>query len=271
MASEAFSVRARGARAGRWSHAGSRSSSRLRSRSSSGISATSPRRMSHVGSTLVGIELSDVAVLAVVAAAVVAGVRLGFSPLRRGVSIWIAGATALRVDCDLRRSAAGSNGYPWQTHAVTAAKFAEYALLAPAVVLARAAPRGSRLLVGSDRRVERRRDVRRADPVLRREHRRVGSNRRPPALVLRLPRLRGALGGCARVGLAAVASRLWIARRLGGRRQRGDSGSCSPAPSRLSSGSALRLSALSSSPCSARWFSPRRRRGRRDPGGDRRR
>jgi O-antigen ligase len=40
--------------------------------------------------------------------------------------LWIALEIAFR---------AGSNGYPWQTHSVTAAKFFEYALLAPAVVL----------------------------------------------------------------------------------------------------------------------------------------
>ena len=44
------------------------------------------------GSTTVGVELSDFAVLAVVVAAVIAGVRRGFAPLRRGLPLWIAAA-----------------------------------------------------------------------------------------------------------------------------------------------------------------------------------
>jgi O-antigen ligase len=88
-----------------------------------------------VGSTTIGIELSDVAVAAVVAAGLVAGRRLGFTPLRAARSLWAAGALLfVWIAIDIARPA-GSNGYPWQTHAVTAAKFFEYALLAPAVAL----------------------------------------------------------------------------------------------------------------------------------------
>ena len=88
-----------------------------------------------VGSTTVGIELSDLAVAAVIVAALVAGRRLGFAPLRAATSVWIAGALLfLWIALDIARPA-GRNGYPWETHAVTAAKFFEYALLAPAVML----------------------------------------------------------------------------------------------------------------------------------------
>jgi O-antigen ligase len=88
-----------------------------------------------VGSTTVGIELSDLAVLAVVVAGLVAGRRLGFAPLRAGRSIWISAALLFAwIAVSLARTA-GSTGYPWQTHLVTAAKFFEYALLAPAVML----------------------------------------------------------------------------------------------------------------------------------------
>jgi O-antigen ligase len=88
-----------------------------------------------VGSTTVGIELSDLAVLAVVVAGLVAGRRLGFAPLRASRSIWIsAGLLFAWIAVSLARTA-GSTGYPWQTHLVTAAKFFEYALLAPAVML----------------------------------------------------------------------------------------------------------------------------------------
>jgi O-antigen ligase len=88
-----------------------------------------------LSATTVGIELSDVAVAAVVVAGVLAGRRLGFAPLARGRSLWIAGALLfswIGVEVAIR---AGSDGYPWQTHGVTALKFLEYALLAPAVVL----------------------------------------------------------------------------------------------------------------------------------------
>jgi O-Antigen ligase len=87
------------------------------------------------GSTTIGIEFSDVAVAATVLAAVVAGRRLGFAPLRRGVPLWICMALLFAwIGVGLAHGAASAD-YPWQTHAVTAAKFFEYALLAPAVVL----------------------------------------------------------------------------------------------------------------------------------------
>jgi O-antigen ligase len=87
------------------------------------------------GSATIGIELSDLAVAAVIAAGVVAGRRLGFRPLRAGTSIWIAaGLLFAWIAISIARTA-GPTGYPWQTHLVTAAKFFEYALLAPAVML----------------------------------------------------------------------------------------------------------------------------------------
>jgi O-antigen ligase len=88
-----------------------------------------------LGSTTIGIQLSDVAVLAVVAAGIVAGRRLGFGGLRHGRPLWFAAGLFflwIAVEIGFR---AGSSSYPWQTHGVTAAKFFEYALLAPAVVL----------------------------------------------------------------------------------------------------------------------------------------
>jgi hypothetical protein len=101
-----------------------------------------------LGSTTVGIELSDLAVLAVVVAAVVVGVRHGFGSLRYGRPLWLAAAlffSWIAVEIGFR---AGSNGYPWQTHGVTAAKFLEYALLAPAVVLIVRRLADLRLLLG---------------------------------------------------------------------------------------------------------------------------
>jgi hypothetical protein len=88
-----------------------------------------------LGSTTIGIQLSDVAVLGVVAAGIVAGRRLGFGRLRYGKPLWYAaGLFFLWVAAEIVFRA-GSSSYHWQTHGVTAAKFLEYALLAPAVVL----------------------------------------------------------------------------------------------------------------------------------------
>lgn len=88
-----------------------------------------------LGSTTVGIQLSDVAVLAVVVAGVTAGLRLGLAPLRPARDLWIAAGLLFAWIAVEIALPAGSHGYPWQTHGVTAAKFLEYALLAPAVVL----------------------------------------------------------------------------------------------------------------------------------------
>jgi len=87
------------------------------------------------GSTTIGVELSDFAVLAVVIAAAVAGMRRGFAPLRRGRALWLAAAlyfvwVGIEILIPL-----GSPGYLGAKHTVTAAKFLEYALLAPALVL----------------------------------------------------------------------------------------------------------------------------------------
>lgn len=88
-----------------------------------------------LASTTVGIQLSDVAVLAVVVAGVTAGLRLGPAPLRAARGLWIAaGLLFVWIAIEIALPA-GSHGYSWQTHGVTAAKFLEYALLAPAVVL----------------------------------------------------------------------------------------------------------------------------------------
>jgi O-antigen ligase/polysaccharide polymerase Wzy-like membrane protein len=91
----------------------------------------------HLGlsSTTVGIQLADFAVLAIVVAGLVAGVRRGFAPLRRGGVLW--GALAVYfvwVGIEILIPH-GTAGYPTSKHAVTAAKFLEYAFIAPAVVL----------------------------------------------------------------------------------------------------------------------------------------
>jgi O-antigen ligase/polysaccharide polymerase Wzy-like membrane protein len=74
-----------------------------------------------LGSTHLGLELSDLMVIVVALAALRSGLRHGFAPLRPAISLWI--ATGLLLVWIFVRT--GS-----LDHFVTAAKFAEYALLA---------------------------------------------------------------------------------------------------------------------------------------------
>src|SRR5262245_17309817 len=79
-----------------------------------------------LGSTSARLALSDLVVLAVGAAALVAGVRRGFAPLRAAIPLWAAAAAFLVWILVRTRST---------EHLVTAGKFWEYALLAVAVPL----------------------------------------------------------------------------------------------------------------------------------------
>src|SRR5258708_6527492 len=89
-----------------------------------------------LASTSVDLRLSDLAVLAAAAAAVADGVRGGFAPLRRGLIVWGAAALFLAyVVLATFYPLVSSSAYPWTTHLVTAVKYAEYAVLAPAVPL----------------------------------------------------------------------------------------------------------------------------------------
>jgi hypothetical protein len=74
-----------------------------------------------LGSTHLGLELSDLAVIAVAVVALREGLREGFAPLRPALPLWI--ASALLALWIFARSDS-------LTHLVTAAKFSEYALLA---------------------------------------------------------------------------------------------------------------------------------------------
>ncbi len=89
-----------------------------------------------LGSTPAHLYLSDIAVLLIGVAAAVAGVRGSFAPLRAALPIWIVSAAFLVLlfaACFYPLFRSGS--YAWRDHAVTAAKFAEYAILALAVPL----------------------------------------------------------------------------------------------------------------------------------------
>jgi O-antigen ligase len=89
-----------------------------------------------IGGSTVHAYLSDVAVLAVVAAAASEGIRNGWRPLAPARPLWItAGAFLAWIVLSLAWGRHLSAGYPFGTHAVTAAKYVEYALLAPALAL----------------------------------------------------------------------------------------------------------------------------------------
>ena len=103
-----------------------------------------------LGSASVHVVLSDFAVLAVAVAALVGGVRHGFTPLRAGWPIWVAGGlfVLLALAASLYPRIWDS-AYGVSTNAVSAAKFAEYALLAPAVPLLLRAARDLELVLAS--------------------------------------------------------------------------------------------------------------------------
>jgi hypothetical protein len=86
--------------------------------------------------------LADFAVLAVAVAALATGVSSGFGALRPGVPLWVAGAALVGlVFVSTLYGHFRDASYPTGTHMISTAKFAEYALLAPAVpLLVRARP-----------------------------------------------------------------------------------------------------------------------------------
>lgn len=89
-----------------------------------------------VGGTSVSLALSDVAVLAVAAAALAVGARDGFAPLAAARRLWLAtGVFLAYLFVASAYPRAWDAHYASFTHLVTAAKFSEYALLAPAAVL----------------------------------------------------------------------------------------------------------------------------------------
>lgn len=103
-----------------------------------------------LGSVSADAVLSDFAVLAVVVTALVAGVRHGFGSLRGGWPVWLAGGLfVLLVGAASFYPRLWDSAYDVSTHAVTAAKFGEYALLAPAVALLLRRPRDLELVLGA--------------------------------------------------------------------------------------------------------------------------
>jgi O-antigen ligase len=88
------------------------------------------------GSTTVNAYLSDFAVLAVVVAAVATGAGEGFAALTPGRWVWLTGGLfVVWMFLEVALGHHHASSYPWRTHGITAAKFAEYALLAPSAAL----------------------------------------------------------------------------------------------------------------------------------------
>jgi hypothetical protein len=93
------------------------------------------------------VALSDLAVLAAVAAA---AARLDRGLLDRSRALWIAAGVFLAfVAAASLYPRLSDEHYAWKTHLVTAAKYGEYALLAPAVVLLVRDARGLRRLLAT--------------------------------------------------------------------------------------------------------------------------
>ncbi len=90
----------------------------------------------NVGSTSINAYLSDFAVLAVVLTGLAVGLQSGFGRLAGARLLWSAAIVFfVWVFAEVALGRVHDSGYSWQTHAVTAAKLLEYALLAPAVAL----------------------------------------------------------------------------------------------------------------------------------------
>ena len=108
-----------------------------------------PKVTQPLGSDGAEIALSDLAVLAVALAALRAGRRLGFSPLRAGVWPFAAAALLLAlIAIGTVQPVVLDRDYAFLDHALTAAKFAEYMLLALAVPLLVRTRHDLRLVLG---------------------------------------------------------------------------------------------------------------------------
>jgi hypothetical protein len=84
----------------------------------------------------VTVDLSDLAIATLVAAAVIAGLREGFAPLRAARWVWVlAGALLCLILVGMVWARAADASYSVTGNLISALKFVEYALLAPAVPL----------------------------------------------------------------------------------------------------------------------------------------
>lgn len=101
-----------------------------------------------LGGADIDVSLADVAVLAVVVAAIVTGAREGFAPLRRGRAFYAALALLCLVCLAwVFLPVLRDEPTAWRAKLVAAAGFAEYALLAPALPLLLRTSRERRLVL----------------------------------------------------------------------------------------------------------------------------
>jgi O-antigen ligase len=94
-----------------------------------------PEASFELGSTSLDVRLSDVAVLAVLVAAVVSALRFGIERLRPALWLWLWGAALLAWIAFAALRPASLDDEHFADHLVSAVKFGEYALLALAVPL----------------------------------------------------------------------------------------------------------------------------------------
>jgi hypothetical protein len=96
-----------------------------------------PHYQPHVALGQVDIDLSDLAILAAALAGIFDGVTRGFGPLRAGISVWAPFAAFLALLlASVLWARHADPAYSLGSHVVSALKFVEYAVLAPAAALA---------------------------------------------------------------------------------------------------------------------------------------
>jgi O-antigen ligase len=109
-----------------------------------------PSLSARLGGSDVEATLADVAVLAVVLAALLGLVREGAAPLRSGWPLWAAIAALLAwIGISTVWPALAYDDYAFADNVVTTLKFSEYALLAPAVVVLVRGAADLRLVLGA--------------------------------------------------------------------------------------------------------------------------
>jgi O-antigen ligase len=95
-----------------------------------------PGLVVHLGGATLHTRLSDLALLVILSLAVMSGIRRGLAPLAASSWIWLTTALSLAwIVVEFANAPGVTQGYPVASHAVTAAKWIEYALLAPAIPL----------------------------------------------------------------------------------------------------------------------------------------
>jgi hypothetical protein len=109
-----------------------------------------PHYQPSVAVRAVDVTLTDLAILAAVLAGISAGLRRGWEPLRAGLAMWVPLALFLGwLLASLAWGDAADPAYGLGSHAISALKFVEYALLAPVVPLTLRRRADRRLLLWS--------------------------------------------------------------------------------------------------------------------------